>query len=1045
MNCLLKWLGVVRGSRVARRPVVDLFFLGSLSVLCSMPLVSRAQEDYGDAPAPYPTLFSADGARHKIVSGIVLGTAITAETNGQPDISAALDSGDDGVTFLTPLVRGADATIRVIASASGRLDAWIDFNANGSWNEPGEQIFVSSLLSQGVNTLTFFVPLNAHVGATYARFRFSTSGDLRPTGLARDGEVEDYRVSIIASSADLAIGATISPNPVPSLGGRCFLTVVNVGPSFAPNVVISNRLSGVKLISATSTLGTSTIQLDPVNCEIGNMQPGETRSVVISFRPLAQGIISDTASVRSDASDPNLSNNVATATARAAPPLVITEPLQNQKVIVGSSASFNVEAKGVPPLTYQWFINGSGLATATGSTLTLLNVSQSATISVKVGDALGGVQTSSALLDVVKPVDIIRQPNNLVHSIGSPFQLVAEADGSAPLQLQWRLNGANVRNALGPTYDVERSTRADGGSYTLVVGNDAGLKFTETAIVTCADIPTYPGSDTLNGATQLPPPGISPFQGAVQGDTFNATREPGEPDHDGRPGGASVWYQWIAPANGLATFDTIGSTFDTVLAVYQRNATGIIPVASDDDSGGYFRSLVRFNAQSNQTYWIVVDGLGGRRGIAVLGWTLQPILEPLPIILSQPRSQSALSNGLVTLSVQANDSANKPYSYQWFFNGVPTNGATTRNFVISGLKPGSVGTYAVRVATSSGLFVESKPAIVEIGPIPHIVSRDKLEDLFLNDSQNGPGAMAMAASGLPPFVSVSVGIPGSQVLNNTNSTADIDCFAIGTATRWLGLQVAADAPPGSILQIDTDGSPIPTEVAVYRFTGALSCFQNLSCMNANRIGCDTNSAGGTFGRVTFSPVPSGQYIAFADGIGGAMGLIDFNWQLGLPPILDSTKSNCTLLYPTGAVVVLSSGFTNGIPTPSYQWYYCGTPLTDQTNASLAFNPIQAADAGCYSVIASNFAGVVTNSCCVIVDPPLLRYATDWEAYPPACNISAALLPDTILQSALDVTPVIAWQSVITNAVTNCTFQYSSPLFDPYGDPVPQCFFRTRKP
>jgi len=219
MNCLLKWLGVVRGSRVARRPVVDLFFLGSLSVLCSMPLVSRAQEDYGDAPAPYPTLFSADGARHKIVSGIVLGTAITAETNGQPDISAALDSGDDGVTFLTPLVRGADATIRVIASASGRLDAWIDFNANGSWNEPGEQIFVSSLLSQGVNTLTFFVPLNAHVGATYARFRFSTSGDLRPTGLARDGEVEDYRVSIIASSADLAIGATISPNPVPSLGG----------------------------------------------------------------------------------------------------------------------------------------------------------------------------------------------------------------------------------------------------------------------------------------------------------------------------------------------------------------------------------------------------------------------------------------------------------------------------------------------------------------------------------------------------------------------------------------------------------------------------------------------------------------------------------------------------------------------------------------------------------------------------------------------------------------------------------------------------------
>ena len=417
----------------------------------------------------------------------------------------------------------------MIASASGRLDAWIDFNANGSWNEPGEQIFVSSLLSQGVNTLTFFVPLNAHLGATYARFRFSTSGDLRPTGLARDGEVKISRVSIIASSADLAISAIISPNPVPSLGGRCFLTVLNVGPSFAPNVVVSNRLSGVKLISATSIVGTSTIQLDPVNCEVGNMQPGETRSIIIAFRPLAQGIISDTATVRSDASDPNLSNNVATAAARAAPPLVITEPLQNQKVVLGSSATFSVEAKGVPPLSYQWFINGSGLATATGPTLTLPSVSQSATISVKVGDALGGVQTSSALLDVITPVNIIRQPNSLAHSIGSSFQLVAEADGSSPLQLQWRLNGANVRNALGPTYDIRQSTRADGGSYTLVVGNDAGLKFTETAIVTCADIPTYAGSDALSGATQLPPPGMSPFQGAVQGDTFNATRESGNP------------------------------------------------------------------------------------------------------------------------------------------------------------------------------------------------------------------------------------------------------------------------------------------------------------------------------------------------------------------------------------------------------------------------------------------------------------------------------------------------------------------------------------
>src|SRR3954468_1936214 len=252
----------------------------------------------------------------------------------------------------------------------------------------------------------------------------------------------------IASAADLSIGASFSPDPVPARGGRCFLTVVNAGPSFASRVVLSNRFTGLKLLGASSTTPTANLQLDPVNCQLGDMQPGETRSVIISFRPLAQGIISVTAVVRGDSPDPNTSNNVVTVSARAAPPLVITVPLENQRVILGSSATFSVEAKGVAPLTYQWFLNANSVPTDTGSTLTLFNVSQSATITVRVSDGLGGVQSSSALLDVIKPVEIVTQPTSVVHSLGSPFQLAGDADGTAPLKYQWRLNGANLRDAV---------------------------------------------------------------------------------------------------------------------------------------------------------------------------------------------------------------------------------------------------------------------------------------------------------------------------------------------------------------------------------------------------------------------------------------------------------------------------------------------------------------------------------------------------------------------------------------------------------------------
>src|SRR5437870_1421990 len=57
-------------------------------------IVTRA--DFGDAPAPYPTLLSSNGAWHALKPGYYLGTGTSFEPDGQPDPGAALDSFDDG-------------------------------------------------------------------------------------------------------------------------------------------------------------------------------------------------------------------------------------------------------------------------------------------------------------------------------------------------------------------------------------------------------------------------------------------------------------------------------------------------------------------------------------------------------------------------------------------------------------------------------------------------------------------------------------------------------------------------------------------------------------------------------------------------------------------------------------------------------------------------------------------------------------------------------------------------------------------------------------
>jgi hypothetical protein len=116
---------------------------------------------------------------------------------------------------------------------------------------------------------------------------------------------------------------------------------------------------------------------------------------------------------------------------------------------------------------------------------------------------------------------------------------------------------------------------------------------------------------------------ISGTAGTRTGSSINATKEVGEPNHAGNPGGSSVWYAWTAPSAGTLSFDTVGSNFDTVLGVYTGTSVGALtPLAGDDDSGGNLTSRVSFAVAAGTTYKIAVDGYLGDSGSVTVHWSL---------------------------------------------------------------------------------------------------------------------------------------------------------------------------------------------------------------------------------------------------------------------------------------------------------------------------------------------------------------------------------------------------------------------------------------
>ena len=213
---------------------------------------SRTQ-DFGDLQG-YPTLLSENGARHVVMPGVFLGARVDIDDDGMPTANARGDDStgvndEDGVVLLDDIAANADFDLEITPHGQGAsLNAWIDFNNDGDWDDAGEQIFVDQgLILDQKNTLTVTAPADVDPTATAlaARFRWGPFG-ISYDGPANAGEVEDY---LLPTEAPVNISGNVR-NDVNGDG------VFDVTDTPVENVVVyyDANLDGIRQVDEISSI-----------------------------------------------------------------------------------------------------------------------------------------------------------------------------------------------------------------------------------------------------------------------------------------------------------------------------------------------------------------------------------------------------------------------------------------------------------------------------------------------------------------------------------------------------------------------------------------------------------------------------------------------------------------------------------------------------------------------------------------------------------------------------------------------------------------------
>jgi len=245
----------------------------------------------------------------------------------------------------------------------------------------------------------------------------------------------------------------------------------------------------------------------------------------------------------------------------------------------------------------------------------------------------GGIpDTNAPSVTISSPLSGLTFLTNRIFIVGTAID--PDPNPSGLRQVEIRVSRGASSTTWGDVNDTAAVSDLISTNWTKSTGLFEGLNIIQISVKDVAGNRSTPATLQATYRPQDPPNDVFANATLLTGtagtniaNTLKATKELGEPNHAGNPGGKSAWWKYQPATDGELILSTTNSTFDTLLAVYQGSAVGALTlIAQNDDAPAATdgTSYLAVPVRSNQVYRIAVDGYDAAGGVVFLEYAFTP-------------------------------------------------------------------------------------------------------------------------------------------------------------------------------------------------------------------------------------------------------------------------------------------------------------------------------------------------------------------------------------------------------------------------------------